>query len=535
MNKKLVIIFCLLLITNSVISANAAVNYEKDRIEKPKGINNLLTGWIQKQQLFASDGNVNEQFGYCVDIDGDYAIVSSFADNSYAASAYIFKYDGSTWSEQQKLTASDAEPSDHFGRVSISGEYALIGAYGDNSNTGSAYIFKRSGSTWTEQQKLTASDAATNDYFGISTDIDGEYAVVGAYYKNNQQGATYVFKRDGSTWSQQQKLTATGGNFGDRFGICVSIDGDYVIVGAEGDGNEKGAAYVFIRLGTVWSQQTKLTASDGADNDRFGINVCIDKDYGLIGAFGDDSQKGSAYVFKRSGTVWGQQAKLTASDGATGDRFGVSVSIDGEYAVIGAYYDDGNTGSVYVFKRSGASWAQEQKLTASGGTLDDWFGIVISIDVYNILIGAYGDDNANGNNAGCAYIFGMDNNAPNPPVITGPTSGSAGTSYPYTFTSTEPDGDDVSYYIKWGDGATSGWTTFQGSGTTYTESHTWTLQNTYTIEAKAKDTYGFESNWATYSVTMPRSRIINTPLLRILQYSHMFPFLQILIQRFGMQ
>ena len=533
MNKKVVIIFCLLLITTSVISANAAVNYEKERTEKPKDISNLLAGWIEKQQLLASDGGITDQFGYCVDIDGDYAIVSSFGDNSYAGSAYIFKYDGSSWVEQQKLTASDAQDNDRFNRVSICGDYAVVGAWGCSLFSGAAYVFERSGSTWTEQQKLIPSDPAQNDYFGISTDIDGDYIVVGAYYKNNVQGAAYVFKRDGSTWSQQAKLTASGGTAGDRFGICVSIDGEYILVGAEGDGNDEGAAYVFVRSGSVWTQQQKLEALDGADGDRFGINVCIDEDYALVGAFIDDSEKGSAYVFKRSGTSWAQETKLIAAGGTAGDRFGGSVSIDGEYAVIGAYYDDNKKGSAYVFKRSGTTWTQDQKLTASTPVTEDWFGIDVAIDGFDILIGAYGDDDK-GLNAGCAYIFGQDNNAPNPPLITGPPDGKVGNIYTYIFTSTDSDGDDVSYYIKWGDGATSGWTAFQSSGASYSEDYSWAAQSTYTIEAKAKDTFGLESTWSTFTVVMPRSRNINNPFICYLQnlldlHPNLFPILRILM------
>jgi len=515
-NKKIVILVCTLLLSLSVISVQGTMKLNNKIVDRSQ----IMAGWIEKQQLLASDGDLIDQLGYCVDIDGDYAIVSSFGDNSYAGSAYIFKYDGSSWAEQQKLTASGA---DRFNRVSICGDYAVVGAWGDSLFSGAAYVFKRSGSAWTEQQKLTASDPAANDYFGISTDIYGDYIVVGAYYKNSQQGAAYVFKRDGSVWSQQQKLIASGGTAGDHFGICVSINGEYILVGAEGDGNDEGAAYVFIRSGSAWSQQQKLEALDGADGDRFGMNVCIDEDYALIGAFIDDSEKGSAYVFKRSGTNWAQEAKITAADGVAGDRFGNSVSIDGEYAVIGTYYDDNKKGSTYVFKRSGTSWAQDQKLTASTPVVEDWFGIDVSIDGFNILIGAYGDDDK-AMNAGCAYIFGKDNNAPNPPVISGPPKGKAGNIYTYTFTSTDPDGDDVSYYIKWGDGATSGWTTLQPSGSPgYSESYSWASQGTYVIEAKAKDSNGAESNWATYSITMPRNRVLNNFLIEIL---NQFPLLQ---------
>ena len=534
--KTISILVIALLITTTFTIAKGTM-CEKILLEKTDDYNgltqeiigdiNFMAGWNEKQQLFASDGDLLDNFGYCVDIDGDYAIVSSFADNAYAGSAYIFNYDGSNWNEQQKITASDAESNDRFGRVSIDEDYALVGAYGDSLNSGSAYVFKRSGTIWTEQQKLIASDSTADDYFGISTDIDEDYAVVGAYYKNNQQGDVYVFKRSGSSWSQQQKLTASDGSFGDHFGICVSIDGDYILIGAEGDDNEKGAAYIFKLSGSSWTQEAKLVALDGSDGDRFGINVCIDEDYALIGSFFDDSEKGSAYVFKRSGTMWNQEAKITASDGMSGDKFGTSVSIDADYCIVSAYYDDNQEGSSYVFKRSGTSWIQEIKLTASSGAIGDWFGIDVSIDAFNIIIGAYGDDDI-GNNAGCAYIFEKDNNPPHTLDISGPLSGKVGDFYDYNFTNcVDPDGDDMTYYVEWGDGGSD--QGFVASGGAFTLTHSWSAKGDYTIKAKLIDKYGLESAWSTLDINMPRVKVLqNNNLLQRLfeRFPDIFPIVK---------
>ena len=167
-------------------------------------------------------------------------------------------------------------------------------------------------------------------------------------------------------WSEQDKLTASDGATSDRFGRSVSIDGDYVLIGAYYDDSAKGSAYVFKRSGTSWVQEDKLTASDGATSDYFGQSVSIDGDYAIVGAYNDDG-KGSAYVFKRSGTTWTEQQKLLASDGAAGDFFGISVSIDGDYALVGAERDGENGlyyGSAYMFKRSGTSWVPDEKLTS---------------------------------------------------------------------------------------------------------------------------------------------------------------------------
>ena len=271
----------------------------------------------------------------------------------------------SSWSQQQKLTASDADNYDSFGMsVSISGDYAVVGAYADDDaggSSGSAYIFVRNGTTWTEQEKLTASDAASRDKFGNSVSISGDYAVVGAYTDDDggssNSGSAYIFVRNGTTWSQQQKLTASDAAAGDQFGNSVSISGDYAVVGAYADddaGGQSGSAYIFVRNGTAWTEQQKLTASDAASSDQFGRSVSISGDYAVVGAHqnaGAGSRSGSAYIFVRNGTTWTEQEKLTASDAASGDYFGSSVSISGDYAVVGAYADNdagSQSGSAYI-------------------------------------------------------------------------------------------------------------------------------------------------------------------------------------------
>ena len=264
-----------------------------------------------------------------------------------------------------KITASDGGAVDQFGfSVSISGDYAIVGAFLDDDNgddSGSAYVFKRTGSSWAEEAKLLASDGAADDGFGFSVSISGDYAVVGAALDDDNgdnSGSAYVFKRTGTIWSQEAKLLASDGAALDRFGFSVSISGDYAAVGAyfdDDNGDDSGSAYVFKRTGTSWAEEAKLLPSDGAADDLFGYSVSISGDYALVGArFDDDNgdDSGSAYLFKRTGTSWAQEAKLLASDGAAGDVFGHSVSISGNYAVVGAALDDdngGDSGSAYVY------------------------------------------------------------------------------------------------------------------------------------------------------------------------------------------
>jgi len=219
----------------------------------------------------------------------------------------------------------------------------------------------------------------------------------------------------------ETKLIASDGTAGDRFGRSVAICGDTAIVGSERDGIEvnpqQGSAYVFIRSGTIWTQQTKLTASDGAASDEFGFSVAISGNTAIVGSEFDDiganTFQGSVYVFERNGTLWTQQTKLTASDGATGDRFGRSVAISGDTAIVGSYDDDiganFNQGSAYIFIRSGIIWTQQTKLTASDGAVSDRFGFSVAISGEMAIIGSYQDNIGANSDQGSAYVFDLSN------------------------------------------------------------------------------------------------------------------------------
>jgi len=375
--------------------------------------------WLEQAKLLASDGAAYDMFGTS-SINGNYAIVgaSQYLTAGGTGWAYIFKLDGTSWIEQVKLTASDAAGGDRFGEaVSICGNYAIVGARGDRDNgpwSGSAYMFKRDGTTWAEQAKLLASDGAAYDTFGASVSISGDHAIVAADQSvSGKAGSAYIFKRDGESWAEQAKLTASDGAARDHFGVCVSISGDYAIVGARMDddkGENSGSAYIFNRDGDTWNQQAKLSASDGAARDQFGGSVSIDGDYAIVGAHNDDDKgenSGSAYMFKRDGTTWAEQAKLTASDGEAHDGFCVA-SISGDYVVVGAPQEqNGGPGSAYIFKRNGTGWTEQAKLVASDGTPGvpgDCFGIRVSISGDYTIVAAILDDD-NGTDAGSAYIF----------------------------------------------------------------------------------------------------------------------------------
>lgn len=255
--------------------------------------------------------------------------------------------------EETKLIASDGNEAEWFGySVSISGDYIIIGATGVSNNdmTGAAYIFKRNIDEWNEQAKLMASDGAIGDEFGYSVSISGDYAVLGAQEDDDngiESGSAYIFSRNGNTWSEAAKLTAIDGAQNDRFGWSVSISGNHVIIGTTAN-----AAYIFEGSGSSWTQKTKLIAVDGAPG--FGQSVAISGDYAIIGAYADDDNgdyAGSAYIFQRVGSDWNQRAKITASDGSINDYFGRSVSISNGYALIGASGDNDNAGSAYILYR----------------------------------------------------------------------------------------------------------------------------------------------------------------------------------------
>ena len=309
-------------------------------------------GWGQVARLQAADGT--SHFGWSVDIDGSTAVVGA----RYSSSAYVFENTGGGWVQVAKLQPSDSPSNSHFGcAVALSGSTILVGAPGCNSWRGSVYAFEKTGSAWTGVGKLGASDAAANDIFGWSVAIDGSTAIIGAYGENENgsaAGAAYIFKHPGSDWTQNAKLLAADGADNNEFGYSVSIDGSRAIVGApenKDNGYNAGAAYIFEDAGSGWTQKAKLLAADGDGWEYFGHSASISGSMVLVGAQGADDygeNSGAAYVFRDTGSGWEQAAKLLASDGSSYALFGQSVSLGGSGAIIGAP-DAGAYGAGYVF------------------------------------------------------------------------------------------------------------------------------------------------------------------------------------------
>ncbi len=461
----------------------------------------------QQAYLKASNTGPSDQLGYSVAVSGDTVVVGAFGEDSVATgvngdqsnnnalsagAAYVFVRNGSTWSQQAYLKASNTGASDLFGySVAVSGDTVVVGAIMEDSSatgvdgdevdngameSGAAYVFVRSGTSWTQQAYLKASNTGAGDWFGWSVAISGDTVVVGALREDSSatgvngdqsnnntldSGAAYVFLRSGTTWSQQAYLKASNTDVHDEFSYSVTVSGDTVVVGASDEdsaatgvnGNQTnnnaqsaGAAFVFVRSGSTWSQQAYLKASNTGAGDFFGISVTLSGDTLAIGAFMEDSSatgvngnqsdnnavdSGAAYVFTRNGTSWGQQAYLKASNTGADDQLGWSVAGSGDTVVVGAFMEDSSatgvngdesnngavdSGAVYVFTRSGTMWSQQAYLKASNTGAGDHFGESVAVSGGTAMVGArFEDSNATGvdgnqasnsaGNSGAAYAF----------------------------------------------------------------------------------------------------------------------------------
>jgi len=409
--------------------------------------------FIQQGEKFNGTGATTEpHFGFAAALsaDGSTALVSAREDNGERGAVWVFTRSGETWTQQgPKLTGSeevDTTPSHVlFGEsvaLSADGNTALIGGRNDNTQRGAAWVFTRSGSTWSQQgPKLTGgSEELASGMFGetVALSADGNTALIGGFGDGAEahgpglwgEGAAWVFTRSGSTWTQQgPKLrptgeiksgTYTGGEFGGS--VALSSDGDTALVSAVGDNYWVGAAWVFTRSGETWTQQgEKLTGSGEVGEGEFGSSVALSADgsTALVGGPGDTAEAGAAWAFTRSGETWTQQGeKLT--DGEAGEGwFGLSVALsgDGNTALVGAPHTGGVTGSAWVFKRSGEVWIEPgEKLTGGGESGEGWFGRATALSTDGEIALVTGTMDNTG--AGATWAF-KDPPAAAPPIVKG--------------------------------------------------------------------------------------------------------------------
>lgn len=313
-----------------------------------------------------------------------------------------------------QLLASDAAFGDTLGHtIDVSGDTIVVGARADNSNLGSAYVYRRAGGgAWSQEAKLADALGATGQQLGFSVSISGDVIAAGAPEPFNPfnppvgSGSVYIYRRAGVNWSEEDQFTPTGGQQNDQFGYSVSIDGNRAAIGARGDQpsgagqrfDGQGSAFIFENSGGNWTQDEKIVAGDAAAGDRFGSAISLSGDFVVIGAPGDDDNgvdSGSAYVFRRQGSNWVLDGKLTASDGAADDAFGESVSIDGDIVAVGAATHDtpsSDGGAVYLYRRSGGSWSQEDKVEAADTGVDKFFGAAVDVEGDELVVGSSGDE-----------------------------------------------------------------------------------------------------------------------------------------------
>lgn len=445
----------------------------------------LLGSIAQEAYAKASNTGAGDQFGMSIAVSGDTVVIGALLEDSSATgiggnqgnnsapdsgAVYVFVRNGGSWSQQAYIKASNTGANDWFGgAVAIDGDTLVVGATGEDSNatgidgnqgnnsasgSGAAYVFVRTGTVWSQQAYIKASNTGLGDQFGRSVAISGNTIVVGANAEDSNatgingnqndnsagnSGAAYVFTRSGFLWTQYAYLKASNTGNGDGFGRTVAISGDTIVVGAQAeksaatgiDGNQfddsfsnAGAAYIFFRSSGTWSQQAYVKASNTGMDDLFGYSVAVDGDTAVVGAVGEASnatgvggnqadnslpQAGAAYVFHRSGGKWSQQGYLKASNTAQFYEFGSSVAVSGDTVLVGSPGEnDGfallggveagvepiGAGAAYLYSRAGSVWSFDSYVTASNREGFDRFGTSVSLADDIATVGALGEDSS---------------------------------------------------------------------------------------------------------------------------------------------
>jgi hypothetical protein len=370
--------------------------------------------WIETK-LTASDGVDFDSFGFSVSLEDDTVIVGAAGDDDNgddSGAIYIYQWNGVTWQES-KLIASDGAAGDVFGEAAIKNGRIVVGAPGDDdngNNSGSTYIYDWNGNNWLET-KLTASEGAQSDQFGSSTALFGDFVFVGVPRDDGElvnSGSAYLYQWNGLNWDENKSSLAPG-SAGDQFGHSVSYSDNRVLVGAPYDyenGMVTGSAYIFEWNDPQWVT-TKIIPSSVDQYSDFGYAVSIDGDRAVIGAqydSGNSSDSGAVFVYDWDGNNW-VETKIYASDGASENAFGRSLQLEGSRIIVGSPFDDdngNNSGSVYIFDWDGNNWI-ESKLTASDGANSDQFGLSVSISGNQVLVGAPGSATI-----GATYLFDWD-------------------------------------------------------------------------------------------------------------------------------
>lgn len=381
----------------------------------------LAAAQCAQQKLTASNASSDSYFGLGLAVDGDTAVVGApLGDGSalFSGAAYVFDRVGGVWSQTKMLVSSDSQNYLGFGvSTAISGDTAVVGSWTDDDfgfDSGSAFVFERLPSGWTQTAKLFASDAGPDSFFGITTALVGDRLIVGATDQSGSSalaGRVYVFERVGGVWTETAKLIAADSHLGNLFGRDLALSGDRILVGAPGakvGSVATGAAYVFDFAGGAWTQSAKLSASVANSGQSFGQVVALDGSRALLGAPYDNqmgSAAGAAYLFEESGGVWSQALKFLDPAPATGNVFGFGTSIEGNVLVLGAPgHNEGaaDRGCAYVYRRlATGTWLQTQKLIGSNNY--QFFATQTAISRDTLFLSADRNNGGTGPNSGACY------------------------------------------------------------------------------------------------------------------------------------
>ncbi len=364
-------------------------------VAQPYTINTALT---------ANDRTPSAFLGSAVALAGNYAFVGANGDNGSGA-VYVYEKSGSAWTFKQKLVTDDLQAGDQLGYSLVAdGTRLVVGAYSKNNNSGAIYVFSLVNNSWTQQSKLTTPTGTSGEGLGYSLAMKDDLLVAGAIYRNNSQGAAYVyqFNTGTQTYTQTQILVAADGAAFDGMGGAVATDGTRIVVGANNDDSNSGSAYVFELSGGSWIQQQKLVAATRTADDLFGQSVAILNNRIVVGAYGDNSYQGAAYAFTLSGSTWSQSQKIVPATRVDGEGMGASLVLIGNGLFIGSSSGAART-SVYFFTASGNTYTQQQKIT--GAADGDGFGQVIHAGPTDLIVGAPFVNSGNVFQSGTAYIY----------------------------------------------------------------------------------------------------------------------------------
>jgi hypothetical protein len=368
-------------------------------------------------------GTSGQAYATSVAIDGDTLVGG--APWAGVGAAYVQRRVLGVWTPDSPLALPPGVTSDQFGfAVAVDGDTVVVGDRTATTHWGSSSgcvsIYVRNGATWSLEATLTGPDSQPNDLFGSSVAIEGNRLAVGAAYSNEygvDSGAAFVFERTGSTWSAGELLPATGLDVNDFMGVSIALSGDTIAVGAADDDgpsnaqNASGAVHVFAKGLTGWTEQAIVRAATPTADSYLGRRIALAGETLLASADMEapsGANSGAAYVFTRSGATWGQQQRLVASDGVAGARFGWGVALAGDTAVVGAHGVSvggaTNAGAAYSFQRSGTTWSQQQKLTAADASTNAEFGFALGISGDTLAVGAPNDP-AGGSGLGAVYAY----------------------------------------------------------------------------------------------------------------------------------